>query len=37
MLGWTHSIEAAKGVRIAARSNKPEGLVRGSYPISAPA
>lgn len=37
MLSWSHLRGAAKGVRIAARSSNPEGLARGSYPISAPA
>lgn len=37
MLSGSHLRGAAKGVRIAARSSNPEGLARGSYPISAPA
>lgn len=37
MLSWSHLRGAVKGVRIAARSSNPEGLARGSYPISAPA
>lgn len=37
MLSWIHLRGVAKGVRIAVRRRKPEGLVRDSYPTSAPA